>query len=270
MQVPNIVHSLDMTRRDFSLAASALALGRISVAAAPVNRSVLELRWIRMRTNTENELQRTTDFLRAATPALKRSGVSNVGFFASVIADDSPFILALASFPSVSAMETSREKLAADKEYLQAANAYNTAPGLGYERMESSLLRCFEGMPQVEPPPAEEGRAPRVFELRMYESNNSFTLARKIKMFNEGEIGIFKRLGMRPVFYGETLIGSRMPNLVYMLSFDNLAAREKLWQAFGADPEWQKLRVQPGFSDAENVSKISNAMLRPLPFSDIR
>jgi hypothetical protein len=104
----------------------------------------------------------------------------------------------------------------------------------------------------------------------MYESNNSFTLARKIKMFNEGEIGIFKRLGMRPVFYGETLIGARMPNLVYMLGFDNLAAREKLWQVFGADPEWQKLRVQPGFSDAENVSNISNSILRPLPFSDIR
>jgi hypothetical protein len=28
--------------------------------------------------------------------------------------------------------------------------------------------------------------------------------------------------------------------------------------------------VQPGFSDAENVSNISNSILRPLPFSDIR
>jgi hypothetical protein len=75
---------------------------------------------------------------------------------------------------------------------------------------------------------------------------------------------------MRPVFYAETLIGARMPNLVYMLSFDNLAAREKLWQAFGADAEWQKLRAQPGLDDAENVSNISNSILRPLPFSDIR
>ncbi len=60
---------------------------------------------------------------------------------------------------------------------------------------KASLLRCFEGMPQVEPPPTEGSSAPRVFELRMYESNNSFTLARKIKMFNEGEIGIFKTTG---------------------------------------------------------------------------
>lgn len=259
-----------MTRRDFSLAASGLALGGPLASAAPTNRSFIELRLLKMRTNPENQMQRTTEFLRAAVPALKRSGVSQLGFFGSVIAEESPFLLALASFPSMAGMEASREKLGSDKDYLQAANAYNTVTGLGYERMETSLLHCFEGMPQVEPPPVESGQAPRVFELRMYESNNSFTLARKIKMFNEGEIGIFKRLGMRPVFYGETIIGSRMPNLVYMLSFDNLAAREKLWQAFGADPEWQKLRVQPGFSDTENVSNISNSILRPLPFSDIR
>jgi hypothetical protein len=240
------------------------------LAAAPTSRSILELRWFHMRTNPENQMQRTTEFLRAAAPVLKRSGATQLGVFGSVIADESPFLMALAAFPSMAALEAAHEKQAADKDYIQARDAYNAMPGLGFERMEASLLRCFEGMPQVEPPPTEGTSAPRVFELRMYESNNSFTLARKIKMFNEGEIGIFKRLGMRPVFYGETLIGSRMPNLVYMLGFDNLAAREKLWQAFGADPEWQKLRVQPGFSDTENVSNISNSILRPLPFSDIR
>jgi hypothetical protein len=258
-----------MTRRHFSLAASGLALSG-PLAAAPASRSILELRWFHMRTNADNEMQRTTEYLRAAAPVLKRSGASQLGFFGSVIADGSPFILSLSAFPSLAAMEAAREKEMADKDYIQARDAYNGMSGLGFERMESSLLRCFEGMPQVEPPPTEGASAPRVFELRMYESNNSFTLARKIKMFNEGEIGIFKRLGMRPVFYGETLIGARMPNLVYMLGFDNLAAREKLWQAFGADPEWQKLRAQPGFSDTENVSNISNSILRPLAFSDIR
>jgi hypothetical protein len=258
-----------MTRRTFSLAASGLALTG-PVAAASTARSILELRWLRMRTNPENQLQRTTEFLRATAPALKRSGANQLGFFGSVIADESPFLLSLVSFPSLAAMEAASEKLAADKDYIQARDAYHATPALGYERIESSLLRCFEGMPQVDPPPTDGTRLPRIFEFRMYESNNSFTLSRKIKMFNEGEIGIFKRLGMHPVFYGETLIGARMPNLVYMLSFDSLAAREKLWQAFGADPEWQKLRVQPGFSDAENVSNISNSILRPLPFSDIR
>ena len=114
------------------------------------------------------------------------------------------------------------------------------------------------------------GRPGRVFELRRYESNNATTLARKIKMFESGEIAIFERLGMRPVFFAETIAGAQMPNLVYMLSYDDLASREKLWKAFGADPEWQKLRSMPGNSDAEIVSNISVTLLQPLPFSVVR
>jgi NIPSNAP protein len=257
-----------MKRRDFLTAAPVAAL-TARLAAAPVARSIIELRYMRMRT-TDNQMQRTTDFLRGVVPALKRSGIAPLGFFASVIAEESPFILAMATFPSMAAMETARAKEAEDKEYIQLRDAYNAAQGLGYQRLESSLLRCFEGIPTVAVPPTDGQRPPRIFELRMYESNSSFTLARKIKMFHDGEMAIFKRLGMQPVFLAETTIGARMPNLVYMLSFDNLAAREKLWQAFGADPEWQKLRSLPGNNDAENVSNISNSILRPLPFSDIR
>jgi hypothetical protein len=258
-----------MNRRNFLLTASGAALSS-PLTAAPVARSIIELRYMKMRNTLDNQMQRTTDFLRSAVPALKRSGISPLGFFASVIGDESPFILAMASFSSISAMETARAKEAEDKEYIQARDAYNAAPTLGYQRLESSLLRCFEGAPNIVPPPTDGQRPPRIFELRMYESNSSVALGRKIKMFQEGEIGIFKRLGMQPVFFAETVVGARMPNLVYMLAFDNLAAREKLWQAFGADPEWQKLRSQPGNNDAENVSNISNSILRPLPFSDIR
>lgn len=240
-------------------------------AAAPAKRSIIELRYLRMRNTVDNQMQRTTSFLRdSAVPALKRAGIGPLGFFASVIAPESPFILALAAFPSIAAMEAAREKEAADAEYIRGRDAYNAGPGLGYERLESSLLRCFEVMPMVEPPPHDGKRAARIFELRMYESNNGTTLARKIRMFNEGEAGIFKRLGMQPVFFAETIVGSKMPSLVYMLSYEDLAARDRLWKAFGSDPQWQKLRAQPGYSDAEIVSNISNAILRPLPFSDIR
>ncbi len=113
-------------------------------------------------------------------------------------------------------------------------------------------------------------RPARIFEVRMYESDNLSTLRRKIKMFNDGEAGIFKRVGMQPVFFGHTIVGQHQPNLVYMLSYEDLAAREKAWRAFGSDPEWQKLRVMPGYSDAEIGSNITNYLVSPLPFSPIR
>ena len=68
--------------------------------------------------------------------------------------------------------------------------------------------------------------------------------------------------GLQTVSYGK-----RWSSL---LTFDDLTSREKLWGNFGRDPEWQKLRAQPGLSDAEIVSNITNTILRPLPFSPIR
>ena len=247
-----------------------MGLSGLEGAPAP-KRSIIELRKLSMRNTADNQMQRTSDFLKsAALPALKRAGASTVGFFAPVIGEESPFILALAAFPSLAAMETAREKEAADAEYIRGRDTYNANAGLGYQRLESSLLRCFEVMPNVEAPADDGKRAARIFELRTYESNNTVTLARKIKMFNEGEAGIFKKLGMQPVFFAETIVGPKMPNLTYMLSFDDLAARDRLWKAFGSDPEWQKLRTQPGYSDSEIVSNISNSILRPLSFSEIR
>ena len=120
------------------------------------------------------------------------------------------------------------------------------------------------------PPPSDGKRAARLFEVRMYESNNSGTLRKKVKMFNDGEIGAFQRAGGQPVFFGETFVGARQPNLTYMLSYEDLAGRDKVWKAFGADPEWQRLRTTPGLSDADIVSNISNYLVSPLAFSQIR
>ena len=104
--------------------------------------------------------------------------------------------------------------------------------GFPYVRIDSSLLRSFDGMPEPALADPNDKRPPRIFELRTYESHTQATLAKKIAMFNGGEIAIFQHVGMRPIFFGETLIGPRQPSLTYMLSFDDLAAREKLWHAF--------------------------------------
>jgi hypothetical protein len=89
-------------------------------------------------------------------------------------------------------------------------------------------------------------------------------------MFNGGEITIFQRLGMRPVFFGQTVVGPEMPNLVYMLSFDDWTSRDELWKKFVSDPEWKKLSSPAELHDSQIVSNISNAILRPLNFSLIR
>jgi hypothetical protein len=259
-----------MTRRAFlPAAASAVAAGNAAAADAAKN-VILELRRIQLRNGADNQRQRNNDYLKLQVAALGRAGAGPTGVFANTIASDGPFLLVLASYASLSAVEQAQGALAADTEYQKALEAYNAQPGLNYERMESSLLRTFDGFPNVMPPPNDGKRAARLFELRQYESNNTTTLKRKVKMFNDGEIGAFQRSGGQPVFFAETIFGARQPNLTYMLSYEDLAGRDKVWKAFGADPGWQKLRTTPGLSDAEIVSNITNSLVSPLPFSQIR
>jgi hypothetical protein len=258
-----------MTRRKF---VPALAAGGALLSGAEDKApSIYEIRTIRLRNTQDNQRSRLTDFLQhAAVPAFARAGIAPCAYFAGMIAEETPFVLTIATYASMGAMEQQRAKLSADAEYKKALTAYNSQPGLNYERIDSVLGRAFPSFPEMIVPTDTAGRPGRIFELRRYESNNATTLAAKIKMFGSGEIGIFQRLGMRPVFFAETIVGAQMPNLTYMLSFDDLTSREKMWKAFGADPEWQKLRATPGWSDAEIVSNISVSLLQPLAFSPVR
>ncbi len=238
-------------------------------AAAPAKKCLIELRYIRMRNGPENQRQRATEFLKAYLPAAKRAGIGPVGIFSGAIAEGGPFLLVLKSYPGFAEMEAALAKLEADADYGKAVAAWYGG-GLPYVRQEASLLRAFDAMPAVAVPPAGGRKTSRLFELRVYESANFTTLARKIQMFEQGEIDIFHRLGLLPVFFGQTLFGRNLPNLTYLVAHDDWAARERNWQTFGDDPEWKKLRAQPAYADPELVSNISNALLSPLPFSEIR
>lgn len=220
---------------------------------------------------TGDQVKRTTDFFgKYFLPVWRRFNFGPTGFFNPVIGEESPFLLALLSYPNLAAVESTRQTMADDKEFQKGLQDFNSSNELNYIRIDNSLLRAFDGMPNIVVPPQESKRAPRIFEMRIYESNNSLASKRKIKMFDDGEIQIFQRLGMSPVFFGETIVGRNLPNLTYMLAFDDLASREKLWKAFGADPEWQKMRSRPELADSLIVSNISNSILRPLPFSPIK
>ncbi|HVG38767.1 MAG TPA: NIPSNAP family protein, partial [Pyrinomonadaceae bacterium] len=61
----------------------------------------------------------------------------------------------------------------------------------------------------------------------------------------------------------------QLPNLTYMLTFENMAAHDRNWGAFVSDPEWKKLSATPGYTDPEIVTNISNVFLRPTPYSQI-
>jgi NIPSNAP len=267
-----------MNRRQFLkttalTASSSAALSQGFARAAEASdtpREFYELRLYHLRRGPKQRL--FDDFYReAAIPAMNRIGLGPIGVFSVSIGPDSPTMYVLIPHKTIESFATATDRVRADPEYRKAgADFINaTAGDPSYVRVESSLMKAFEGMPKLETPAAAGQRRPRLFELRTYESHSKSANKKKIEMFNTGEIAIFRRNGLRPVFFGETLIGTKMPNLTYLLAFDNMAEHDKTWSAFGSDPEWRKLSSTPGYTDAEIVCNISNMFLRPASYSQV-
>ena len=89
-------------------------------------------------------------------------------------------------------------------------------------------------------------------------------------MFNEGEISLFKKVGINPVFFGQAIIGSKLPNLTYMVWYKDMTARQMAWKKFSDSDEWKKMSSKPEWANEEIVSNISNIQMEALSFSEIR
>jgi hypothetical protein len=215
------------------------------------------------------QLNLVQDFLKqAAIPALNKLGSKAIGVFTEYLAEGFTKLVVIIPFSSIDAYLKVNDQLTNNSAYQQAGAAYLTADPTApaYERIESSLLQSFTAMPKMEVP---ENKA-RIFELRRYESPNEAAGKKKIEMFNEGgEIAIFKRTGLTPVFFGETLIGPRRPNLTYMLTFDDMVDHDQSWKTFSGDPEWKKVSAMPEYANSKIISGIHRMFLVPTTFSQI-
>ena len=257
-----------MRRRDFLGAAGlATASGVAALAAEPgeaPSKQLLELRLYRC--DPGDMRKRLDGCLALAVPAWNRLGIEPVGVFG--MADEkSADVYVLLPHKSAEAAATAEARLLADADFAKAAAAFLDPPkdAPTFKRLEAWLLLAFDAMPKVDVPTKKETR---LLQLRTYESHSAAKALKKIEMFNTGgEIALFRKVGMTPVFFGQTLYGSKMPNLTYMLGFDDEAAQKAAWARFLAAPEWDKLKNDPQYKDT--VSAITNLILKPTPYSQI-
>jgi hypothetical protein len=202
----------------------------------------------------------------AAIPALNRNGIDPVGVFYPW--EGLSPIYVLMRHKSLESVAQLTKRLADDEEFMQKGADFLDAPAdrPAYKRMQVQLMVAFEGMKRLETPIKTPGR---VLQLRTYESPSVKTGQKKIEMFNTAEIDIFRKTGLHPVFFGETLAGDKMPNLTYMLVFNNMDERKANWKRFGSDPEWQALRSIPEYADKRILCGITNLYLKPAEYSQI-
>ena len=251
----------------------ALLMPVAQALAAPTppkkGRQFYEMRVYRFK--TDDQKKATEAYLRtAAIPALNRAGISPVGVFDEADRKDGLSLYVLLPYQSLEQLTELPTRLATDAAYQQAASAYLNAPynEPAYDRIESALMQAFPHWPTLKVPTTTAPKSARVYEYRIYQSATEKTGLKKIEMFDTGgEIGIFERLGFNPVYFAQTLVGGKQPNLTYMTTFDNRESRDAHWKAFGSDPEWKRLSA---LSEYQNVMTTAEThFLTPTEYSQI-
>lgn len=261
-----------MERRDFlagTLAASALTVAPGATAQTQdqtsKQREYYQIRRYFMQSGPQTSMAEKY-ISEALIPALAGKG-GPVGAFRLDIGPETPTFYVLIPVSSPAAAASLEVDLNQNETYVKAAEPFWSAPASSpaFVRVDSSLLIAFEGWPRIAPP--EKGK--RIFQLRTYESPSYRDHVRKVEMFHSGEFDIFKNAGFHQVFYGDTVIGPRMPNLTYMLSFADSSELDAKWNAFRNDPAWKKLSGDPKYAFEQIVSNITNLILSPLSASQI-
>ena len=243
---------------------------RVVDGRAAEGREYYELRTYELRNDLDVGRARAF-FAEHLVPALRRAGTGPVAAFTPDTGLPTPSFVLIVPYASLADVGTVAERLAGDAAYTAAAQTWTHGAGLPYVRYDVALYRAFAGHPRIEVPTARPaGQPARVYELRTYEAPNAAGLRAKMAMFNEEEIRIFRGCGFTPIFFGEAVAAPRLPHLTYAVAFDSMEARAAAWACFGANPDWQRIHVRPGWTDAETVSVIRSAFLRPTDFSDVR
>lgn len=262
-----------ITRGSYLLFVAVFLIVSSSAAGKSSKKDFYQIKVYNLKSN--EQLNAVDQYLKEAyLPALHRAGISKVGVFKPLANDTAQIkrIFVLIPFKSLREWEKLPQLLDKDASYQSAANEFihAAAEKKPFERVESILLEAFPMHTRFELPGLQNPLAERVYELRSYESPTEHLHTTKVKMFNEGgEIALFKKLNFNAVFYGKVLSGSRMPNLMYLTTFENMADRDAHWKAFGNSPEWKTMSNLPAFENKVSVSRNETILMRPADYSDL-
>ena len=204
-------------------------------------------------------------------PYLHKSGIKKVGVFAPIVndtaADKKLYVwIPMQTIDVLDKLDQGIEKLDpfAKNEIVDLDNADSSLP---YTRIERIVAKSFKYQTQYEKNSSLTKSPDRIYEYRSYESPTENAHLRKVHMFNEGgEITLFKRLNFNALFYSKAIVGDRLPNLIYITSFNNMADRDDHWKAFSASPEWQSISNMPKY--AKSVNRNETVLMTARVYAD--
>jgi hypothetical protein len=94
-----------------------------------------------------------------------------------------------------------------------------------------------------------------IYELRIYQCVPG-RLPVLLKRFEDHTLKIWEKHGIRQAGFWTVLIGDGSNDLHYLLAWESMAEREKVWGTFLADPAWIKVRHREGWSDHRQYQEL--------------
>ena len=239
-----------------------------SVAAEAADQQLIEIRFYHFR-SAESAEKYDAMMENAVVPLMKRSEIGPVGVFKVLDSKE----LGKDARVSIVAYDSLKQRLALRQSYVEDPDFWPNAKDYlmqergnpACDRIESMLFQAFTGMPQLKVPGQGSSRR---FELRTYKSENEIQGLLKVKMFNEGEIELFEKVGLNAVFYGEAIAAANLPQLTYMLVHDDKQAQDKAWRTFINHPDWKSLSSEEQYQVIK--LDITKHMLEATSYSQIK
>jgi hypothetical protein len=256
-----------MQRRTFIQLTGAIAMTHSAEAASRPSLYLLTQYFLK----NGSQGARLADFLEhGLMEASARLGVPGpLLVLEALVASHMPQVATITPYGSLGELGSTSQKLDADAKFQAALAKWESADEAPYETFRETLLEATSFSPPLAAP-SQQPKTPRVFELRCYHSPTEKQLKALLERFGGPEVKIFDRTGIHPVLYSTTLVGPDKPNLVYLTPFDDLAAREKAWAAFGADPEWVKVRTESVARSGQIASVIQISLFKAAAYSPVR
>jgi len=184
----------------------------------------------------------------------------------SVIAPHNPQLVLIVGYSSFEQIWAIQSKVEADEEVKAAYAKVERDPEPLFDNQNSTLLEATSYSPEVA---IEKHSKPRLFELRTYRSPTWSQHRAVHERFAGPEIEVFHKVGIFPILYTSTLIGTNLPNLTYLIPFESLAAREKAWDAFAVHPGWIKARKDSIDKGGQIVAVTDLSIYRAAAYSPV-
>jgi hypothetical protein len=238
---------------------SILALVSLKTWSSPLNKTEREFYLIQIyHCNSTSQINGVDAYLKNTyLPYLHKMGIKKIGVFAPIDNDTAMdkriyVWLPIPNLNTLDLLDQDVEKL--DPMTKNAlVDLENQDGSLPYTRIERIITKSFIDQPKYVKKSSLIKSPGRIYEYRSYESPTENMHLRKVHMFNQGgEVTLFKRLNFNAIFYSKAIAGARMPNLIYMTSFNNMEDRNEHWKAFGASPEWQSISNMPKYMNSVN------------------